>query len=42
MTAPSSKELGQTTDPQELVPGNTEHIEASYDSGLRTRLTTWM
>ena len=29
MTAPSSKELGQTTDPQELVPGNTEHIEAN-------------
>ncbi|HET9944283.1 MAG TPA: hypothetical protein VFR56_01425, partial [Actinomycetes bacterium] len=29
MTAPSSKELGQPTDPQELVPGNTEHIEAN-------------
>ena len=29
MTAPSSKQLGQTTDPQELVPGNVEHIEAN-------------
>ena len=29
MTAPSSKQLGQTTDPQELVPGDVEHIEAN-------------
>ena len=35
MTAPSSKALGETEDPQELVPGNVEQIEANV-----TRLTS--
>ena len=35
MTAPSSKELGETEDPKELVPGNVEQIEANV-----TRLTS--
>ena len=35
MTAPSSKALGETEDPRELVPGNVERIEANV-----TRLTS--
>ena len=35
MTAPSSKALGETEDPRELVPGNVEQIEANV-----TRLTS--
>ena len=35
MTAPSSKALGETEDPKELVPGNVEQIEANI-----TRLTS--
>ncbi len=35
MTAPSSKALGETENPKELVPGNVEQIEANV-----TRLTT--
>jgi hypothetical protein len=35
VTAPSSKELGETEDPKELVPGDVEQIEANV-----TRLTS--
>jgi hypothetical protein len=42
VTAPSSKELGQTQDAKELVPGNVEHIEANISTVAKehTRIDT--